>query len=254
MANSARFEQVLALGHRLVEELRLERSGDTLGRWIAHHIADLISTAEATEKKERELAQDRCFKAILELWKHRADLPNGQRPFETMEPIARAIKSLDPDDPTPRYFNLGRTVKNEGEEKSDSDKWLEAAISLDFSAKVLIGYCLWQAAQAALDKSEEWVNLAEAAGVEDEAFALIIRFTSDNVQKSTDPDAETRKRLQDRLRKLQSFSERTEILVRHLQTQLQSLGPAPPTEDIEPREDPESMRVNLATHTPQHRT
>jgi hypothetical protein len=40
---------VLALGRHLVAELQLEQSVDTLGRWLAHHVAELIARAEAAE-------------------------------------------------------------------------------------------------------------------------------------------------------------------------------------------------------------
>src|SRR6266436_3211912 len=87
--DSARSHDILTLGCKLVEELGLEPSVDTLGRWMAHHIADLMLEAKSATGKEKELAEKNCFEAILALWKHRAELPNGKRPFEDLEPVIR---------------------------------------------------------------------------------------------------------------------------------------------------------------------
>ena len=45
---------VLELGKILVRELKLDPGVDTLGRWMAHHIAELIRAAdEADDVEER---------------------------------------------------------------------------------------------------------------------------------------------------------------------------------------------------------
>jgi len=80
---------------------------------------------------------------------------------------------------------------------------------LDYSAKILIRYCLTQAAQNALNKSLEWVSLAEAAGVGENAeFPLVrVMFEEDNVLKAPDPDEEERERIEGRIKRLESFAE-----------------------------------------------
>ena len=91
-----------------------------LGRWMAHYVADLIAKAENATGEEGSLNQKKCFDAILALWMHRAAFPSGKRPFEEMEPVVRAIESLDPEDSTPRYFRSARAPKAEGREDSES--------------------------------------------------------------------------------------------------------------------------------------
>ena len=197
------------LGCKLVEELGLEPSGDTLVRWTAHYIAELIAKAESATGEEKGVAEKKCFEAILALWKHRAELPNGKRPFEDLEPVVRAIESLDPDDDTPRYFRSARPPRGDGEEKSEADTWLDMVSGLDYSAKILIGYCLAEAARAAVDKSKEWVKLAEAAGAEDGVPEIVIRFVSTPADLGKEPDvhAEARRQLQDRLKRLEGFQQ-----------------------------------------------
>jgi hypothetical protein len=79
MDSFARSDRILALGRKIVEELGLEPSVDTLGRWMVHYIADLIVKAENATCEEKSLAEKNCFEAIMVLWKHRAELPNGKR-------------------------------------------------------------------------------------------------------------------------------------------------------------------------------
>lgn len=231
--DSARPDAILALGRKLVDELGLEPSVDTLGRWMAHYTADLIAKAESATGEEKQLAEKKCFEAILALWKHRAELPNGKRPFEELEPVIRAIESLDPEDDTPRYFRSARAPKTDGEEKSEADSWLDMVSGLDYSAKILIGYCLTEAAHAAVDKSKEWVKLAEAAGAEDGVPEIAIRFVSSSADlgKEPDPNADVRRLLQDLIKRLDGFTKSAEAVARDLRARLEALPPSKEGDD-----------------------
>lgn len=95
MVSSKHFASVLALGKRLVEELGLEPSVDTLGRWMAHYIAELIKRAEETNNPaERRMARKSCCETILRLWKHRSSLPHAARPLGNLESVLNAIENL----------------------------------------------------------------------------------------------------------------------------------------------------------------
>jgi len=227
MDESARSDAILALGRKLVDELGLEPSVDTLGRWMAHYIADLIVKAESAPSEEKQVAEDRCFEAILALWKHRAELPNGKRPFEDLEPVVRAIESLDPENDTARYFRSVRPPRSEGKEKTEVDRWLDTAAGLDYSARILIAYCLAEAARAAVDKSEEWVKLAEAASVEDGSPELVIRFVSSNAELGNEPDGngEIRRQLEDRIERLKGFIKLAEAVAGDLTSRLEAVSP-----------------------------
>lgn len=95
MVTSVRSDPVLQLGKKIVDELGLDQSVDTLSRWMAHYIAELIHSAETADTEDRSEKLSRCASAILDLWEHRSELPNGKRPFEDVEPILRALQSLD---------------------------------------------------------------------------------------------------------------------------------------------------------------
>lgn len=225
MDSSERCDDILALGRKLVDELGLESSVDTLGRWMAHYIADLIVKSEGAAGEEKELADKKCFDAILTLWEHRAELPNGKRPFEELEPVVRTIESLDPDDDSPRYFCAAWPQKDESEIESESDTWLAMARGLDYSSKLLIGYCLAEAARNAADQSKDWVKHAEAAGAESGVWKMVIRFVSnrDALGEEPDPVSDLRQVLQDRTERLESFIELAEAVAADFKARLAAL-------------------------------
>ena len=172
---SSQSKALLDLGKKLVDELGLDNAVDTLGRWMAHYIAELILDVEGAAPEDELSKQEQCASAILELWQHRAELPNGTRPFEDFEPILRALESLDPSEETPRYFRHPRAMAADAEADTTTEKWLRIADGIDLTARQLIRYCLARASQSAEDKTAEWVALAEAAGLEDDMDVRALR-------------------------------------------------------------------------------
>lgn len=71
----------MSLGETIVQELGLENSNDTLGRWMAHRLAELMERAEqATEDADREAARKEATDLVLRLWDHRSSWPHGWPP------------------------------------------------------------------------------------------------------------------------------------------------------------------------------
>lgn len=221
-AASARCDATLQLGRRLTKELGLDQSVDTLGRWMAHHIAELIHEAENASAEERPAKMQVCSEAILNIWRYLHELPDGKRPFEELEPILRALESLDPDDDTPRYYRSARSAAEEEEEDSAAKSWLQLIDGLDYSARLLIRYCFTRAAQTTLDKAAEWVELAEAAGADDEIEFPIIRVVvaENNLLTKSDPDEIEKEQLQDRINRLEGFIEMANALAFELRQRI----------------------------------
>lgn len=221
MENCAPANNLLALGRKLVEELKLESSQDTLGRWMAHYIAELITDVESASGDEKATAEHKCFEAILELWKHRSMLPDGKRPFEELEPVLRAIQSLDPEHNKVRYYNSFRPNNGKTADSIEQEKWLNLADGLDDSAKLLIGYCLSQAASVSLDKSQEWVKLAENIE-EDSSPEIAIRFLYGE-DGNSDPDEKDRELLNKKIQQLRDFLTISDELMKDLKGRLKAL-------------------------------
>lgn len=211
------------LGQALVQELRPDRDIDTLSRWMAHYIAELIEDVKSASDADRQVKFAKCADAILKLWEHRHLLPDGKRPFEDWEPILKTLERLDPDDDTPRYFRTSRIAVSETEENTETMKWLELADGLDYSAKILIRYCLTQAAQVAIDNSKEWVALAKGVGQENDGEFSVLRIiiNESSLLKEGEPDDSARKILEERIGRLEAFSKMADAFASDLCRQLQ---------------------------------
>ena len=111
----------------------------------------------------------------------------------------------------------------QAEEKSEAETWLDVALDLDYSAKVLIGFCLSEAAKATLDKSKEWVKLAEAAGVEDGISESVARFVSREAGLGREPNPSdvVRSQLQNRVQRLEAFINLAGVVLRDLKGRLE---------------------------------
>jgi hypothetical protein len=76
MDTSKPWSTTIALGQRILEELKLDREMDTLGRWLAHYLAEKMEhAASAAEGTARETARHECVDLILRLWERRQTWP-----------------------------------------------------------------------------------------------------------------------------------------------------------------------------------
>lgn len=81
----------------LVHELGLEDGVDTLGRWLAHHLAELIEKAKKGKTTSaRRAATAQAVDLILKLWKRRAELPGNANPLASYKELLAALKALSP--------------------------------------------------------------------------------------------------------------------------------------------------------------
>ncbi len=222
MDDSAHAEQLLALGKRLVEQLGLDDSVDTLGRWMAHYVASLIIAAENSDNQDDE-ARRKCFNAILALWKHQTELPNGKRPFEEIERVVQTIESLDLQKGKLRYYVESRNSIVELAMTNEQEVWLEVVDNIDEAAKVLIGYCLSKAVSLTLDSSKEWMRLADGLAAPSVAEIVVGFLSESDVYQSPNQSDIVRDRLNDRLERLHRFIELSESLAASIEAELSDL-------------------------------
>jgi len=89
---------VLGLGRHLVYELGLEDSNDTLGRWLAHHLAELMTEAKnAKSAAARRVASRQAADLILKIWDHRTVLPHDANPLAQYRGILMVLSRLRPE-------------------------------------------------------------------------------------------------------------------------------------------------------------
>lgn len=197
-----RSDAVIALGKRLMVCLKAE--DDLLGGWMAHHLASLITAAEAASPETRVAANAACAAAVLEVWRYRNTLPQHLRPLGELGPILETLATLSLDPGSFRYhpetLRSAALAKAEGATK----QWLEVATGLDYAARVLIGGALRAAAAGAESSAEDWVELARRAG--DREVALV-RFLNPELETQETEGGRERRGLEDQVRRLRSFAE-----------------------------------------------
>ena len=89
--------EVLRLGALIVRELNIDKGNDTLGRWMAHHLAELIAEAEDTEGDDRIEIRGRVLDLILRIWSHRRSFPQRKYPLSDLEDLVSLLWRLRPE-------------------------------------------------------------------------------------------------------------------------------------------------------------
>lgn len=133
---------MIALGERIVEELGLTDSTDTLGRWMAHRLAELLDRAENERSaKAREAAAVAASDLVLRIWRHRSAWPRGWPPKSSVA----ALRALDP----PPY---------ERPQPSGSP-WLDALPNLDrIQSRERTAWLHLGLADLPFDDEERWLD------------------------------------------------------------------------------------------------
>jgi len=108
-------EEIIKLGEKLVKELDLEYSTNTLARWMSHYLAELIQNIEKSEsKKEKKLLQQECCDIILKVWSQKDNLPII-KPLDNLKPIIEILQVLQEDKTVhvhPRWIEYNSTLRN----------------------------------------------------------------------------------------------------------------------------------------------
>lgn len=181
------FERTLELGKEIANDLS---QSDVLGRWMAHHIGDLIVQAANATGAEANGIRREAMTAILALWNHRTGFPSPTQPLNAFEPVFRALERLsEPQDPWSFYrtFPLGR-------EPSEDDMvgapLLRIALSLEETLRGVTGEIVAFAAQEAADKEAKWLKLSEHLEADEERAArdALLRFARTLRTTYTDGD------------------------------------------------------------------
>lgn len=175
----------LALGEKLVVELNLVESTDTLARWMAHYVAELMVLAEHAALPERDKAQQLCARAILDLWAQARAFPVERGAFESIDRVIEAIDSLHPDGGPHYRNNLWRALDaRDSNGDSEVEELLTTALAIDGAARNLIHHVLAHAARTAGRNSAEWLELAQHLDEEDPLTELRIRIVRAGQQEA----------------------------------------------------------------------
>ena len=180
MEQSGQQKEVLELGKLLVKELGLEKSVDTLSRWMAHYVAEKIKYAESLpDGIKKKNAEKECFSLILDLWKHRWHNKSDRQPLRNFNRLFDILQNLDPEREEPYYYRWGNAQSNEEEDKSfkpsDLKNLSPLALQIDKVARIWINYLLHEAAVKAKNENIEKI-IDHAVKLPDSMDAHIIQF------------------------------------------------------------------------------
>jgi hypothetical protein len=192
---------------------------------MAHYVAERIEAAEKAPAEVKSAAQDDCAKAILELWRHKNSLPSRLRLFRELEPIQRTLAVLDVCSRDHRYYPAVLREAATADADDDAKEWLELAIGLDYSARLLIQFALRSAAHRAASQAAPWVELALKAGADEDAESAIVKFVrevdGDDEIDETAPSAA----LLEKLSRLESYARLALMLAKDLRDESGLKGP-----------------------------
>lgn len=192
-----------------------------LSQWMAHHVADCIVRARDAPASERTATREECRRAIFELWAHRAELPNGMRPFEALEPVVATLKALDPE-ARHVFYHRRFAPPTQIDADNPTERRLDLARAADKGSRLVIGGLLEQAAEQALDQAAPWIDLARRAGAPDGPDLTIIIALS-----GEDEAAEQRSLLmqpiQDQLDAVQTLINQANILAEGYRQELKAI-------------------------------
>lgn len=88
-------EEIIKLGKKIVQELDLEYSVNTLARWMSHYLAELIHEAEnAKSKEEKKLLQTECCDIILKIWAQKENVPI-RKPLDDLKPVIEVLQVIN---------------------------------------------------------------------------------------------------------------------------------------------------------------
>jgi hypothetical protein len=156
------------MGEKLVAELKRSESTDTLARWMAHYVAELMLRAKHAPLPKREEAEQSCARAILDLWAQAQFFPAKRTAFDSVDRVIECIDSLHPDG-GPHYLNnIWRALQARTHDGGiEVENFLQTAVAIDGAARSLIHHILAQALHAAGRDNAEWLELAQNLKEED---------------------------------------------------------------------------------------
>lgn len=152
---------MLELGKLLAAELE---QTDTLGRWIAHYLAERMTSLEQNTGSERGIAEAKVADLILRLWSLRRQLPGGRLPLAEVDEVEAAIERLTPGRRPWAYFGAFAADTEPSPEETETNTTLKAALLVDRLAGDLVHGLIGRAAALAEEDGAAWTKQAEKIG------------------------------------------------------------------------------------------
>ncbi|HRE76379.1 MAG TPA: hypothetical protein PLL09_01010 [Flavobacterium sp.] len=156
MEQSKRSEdEIIKLGEKLVKELDLEYSVNTLARWMSHYLAELIHNIDnAKSKEEKKLLQRECCDLILKVWSQKESLPI-RIPSDDLKPVIEILQVLKEEKDSgilPRWFGRSWNLPHKNQwasfvdlVKNNSEEIFDKVVQMNLHKDILC-------------KDEKWIK------------------------------------------------------------------------------------------------
>ncbi|GAA0802094.1 hypothetical protein [Spirilliplanes yamanashiensis] len=150
------FEHILEFGKRLSEQLD---PGDVLGRWMSHHIAELIIRAESATDDLRDSAEKAASDVIMKLWANRDGAPWRRKPLRDFDEVFAALERLGSETTRWGYTRIFDDQSRPTDEQTSNSVLLAAACDLDHYTRSVVRSVVALAASEAESDEEPWVRV-----------------------------------------------------------------------------------------------
>ena len=149
-------EEILKLGEKLIKELELVYTRNTLARWLAHYLAELINNIDKCESKEdKSKLQKECCDIILEIWQKRERVPI-EKPTEKLKPIIDVLSLLKTNQ---HPFIRHRFLDKRNKLKNNNSSWLSfLEIVKTNSERIYRKSLISMISEEVLEKDKEWIE------------------------------------------------------------------------------------------------
>lgn len=175
---------MLELGKLLAAELE---QTDTLGRWIAHYLAERMTGLEQKTGSEKGNVEAEVAELVLRLWSLRRQLPGSRLPLAEVDEVEAAIARLTPGRRPWAYFGAFAADTEPSTEETETSATLKAALLVDRLAGDLVHGLIGRAAALAEENDAAWTKQAEKIG--DGALQTVRRIRFAGRDSEDDPES-----------------------------------------------------------------
>lgn len=232
MANLKIQEKILTLGKGIVKELELDPGVDTLSKWMAHYVSEMIVSAENLSGNKKAKAQKQCFDIVSKLWEQRWSIPHNKPFLKDFESLMETLDKLNPDKDIPFFLspqsffeieeeiNTSETyeINNDSndiiDENINPQTYLDSALRVDKLARKLIAELLKRAVKSIKLSSEREDLIRNSIEAIDYPESRLIKITSDYgkyLKNEKEDTNETQSRITEIKSKIDELEELTSI-------------------------------------------
>lgn len=149
-------EEILKLGKKLIAELDLVYTVNTLARWMGHYLAELMNNIDKCEsEQEKSKLQKECCDVILEIWEKRERIPI-EKPTEKLKPVIDVLSLLKKNE---HPFIRHRFLDNTNGLRNKNSSWLRfLEIVKNNSERIYRKSLISMISEELLEKDKEWIE------------------------------------------------------------------------------------------------